>query len=312
MPRISVIVNNYNYGHLLPEAIESVLAQTTRDMELIVVDDGSTDGSAKFLDRYDGRARIILQENCGQAGAINRGVTESNGDYLCFLDSDDWWAPGKLTAVAAAFDADPAVSLVYHRLQPVDAAGRPILRPIPRALCSGDIAPRLARSAGWWPFPMTSAVAVRRSTWDMAGPIPEEFRISADAWLVGIQPFLGWVKALPRPLGYYRIHSNNWFRAADDPQMLRRRIAHWELTVQLSNAFLAQRREPLLRLEDHLPLQVAAARLTGADPARRLSLALHQLRFAGEPNPLRRLRDALRLWSDLREPALAPQPAASP
>ena len=94
-------------------------------------------------------------------------------------------------------------------------------------LSSGDILCFLDADHPW-PFPMASAIAVRRSAWDAAGDIPEQFRMSADAWLTGIYPFLGGVAALPDSLGFYRIHNNNWYRPIDDAAMLRKRMAHWQ------------------------------------------------------------------------------------
>ena len=205
-PRVSVLINNYNYGRFVGEAVESALAQDFRSAEIIVVDDGSTDGSQEVLEAFGGRIRVILQANGGQAAAMNAAVAVSSGDILCFLDSDDRWTPGKLSAVVEAFDADPGAVLVYHRLQPVRDGSASGFRPVPRSLCSGDLAPRMLQSAGWWPFPMTSAVSVRRSAWNEAGDIPDTFRISADAWLVGILPLprrchrpAGSARRLPHP-----------------------------------------------------------------------------------------------------------------
>ncbi|MBP1806803.1 glycosyltransferase [Rubellimicrobium aerolatum] len=301
-PLVSVVVNNFNYAAFVGTAIDSALAQQGDGfgVEVVVVDDGSTDGSGAVLDRYEGRATVVRQRNAGQAGAINAGVRASRGEILCFLDADDWWAPSKVAAVVAAFRADPGAALAYHRLQPVGPDGRPALRPIPRTLCRGDLRRRMERSAGWWPFPMTSAVAVRRSAWEEAGPIPEAFRISADAWLVGIHPFLGRVAALPDSLGFYRLHANNWYRAADDAPMLRRRMAHWEATVAATNGFLAGRGLPSrLSLGDHFPHKVARARLEGAGIGRRLRLGLDGLRFGGEPSLPRRVRDTARIVAEL-------------
>lgn len=201
-PTFSVLINNYNYGRFVERAIDSALSQEASNVEIIVVDDGSSDQSRSVLDGYDKRVTVLFQENQGQAAAINAAVKLSSGDILCFLDADDWWAPGKLSATAAAFHSNPQASLVYHRLQPTQTDGSPAFKPIPRTLCSGNLSPRLARSAGWWPFPMTSAIAVRRSAWDAAGDIPEQFRMSADAWLTGIYPFLG-------ALSPCRIHSGS-------------------------------------------------------------------------------------------------------
>jgi glycosyltransferase involved in cell wall biosynthesis len=302
---ISVLINNYNYGRFLGRAIDSALAQREPDVEVVVVDDGSSDESRSVLEAYGDRIRVLFQQNKGQAAAINAAVGSSTGEILCFLDADDWWAPTKLTAVAKAFREDMDLSLVYHRLQPVLSDGTPAMKSIPRTLCSGDLSQQLSRSAGWWPFPMTSAIAVRRSAWDAAGDIPEDFRISADAWLVGIYPFLGSVAALRDPLGFYRIHNNNWFRQSDNAATLRKRMAHWRVTLDATNRFLfthglAER----LRLADHHPYQVAAAMLEGADTLTRLKLGLDGLFFPGEPNLLRRTRNALRTVRELPRPGV--------
>lgn len=311
-PKVSVLVNNYNYAAYVGRAVVSSLEQTNTSKEVVVVDDGSTDGSRSVLESFRHDARVIHQENAGQAAAMNAAVRESRGEILCFLDSDDWWVPGKLAAVAAAFDADPDVVLVYHRLQPVRDGGAAGSKPIPRTLCSGDVSRRMLRSAGWWPFPMTSAIAVRRSAWDAAGEIPESFRISADAWLVGVYPFLGRVASLSASLGFYRLHGgNNWSRDVD-AAVLGRRMAHWKATVEATNRFLDARGvRGRLRMSDHWPYRLAEADLAGAGQVARLRLALEGLTFAGEPDPLRRARDSVRVVLGPRAPA-GRAPAARP
>ena len=293
-PRVSVIINNYNYGDFIADAIDSALQQP--DVEVVVVDNGSTDHSAAAIGVYGARLQGLFQPNAGQAAAINAGVQASRGEILCFLDADDWWAQAKVTAVVAAFDADPGVDLVYHRLQPISANGSPILKPIPRTLCSGSLTRRLSRSAGFWPFPLTSAISVRRSAWDRVGDIPVDFRISADAWLVGVYPFFGRVLALPSSLGFYRIHgSNQWTRLQNDAEFLTRRMAHWRTTVEQTNQFLAGRNMDVrLDLGDHFPYRLSAATLSGCDLGDRLGLVLRGFAFPGEPNLLRRARDAVR------------------
>src|SRR5437764_1069566 len=89
MPDVSVIINNYNYGRFLAEAIESALSQTLPATEVIVVDDGSTDNSPEVIGRYEGRIRSIMKSNGGQASALNAGFGASSGDVVIFLDADD-------------------------------------------------------------------------------------------------------------------------------------------------------------------------------------------------------------------------------
>jgi glycosyltransferase involved in cell wall biosynthesis len=118
----SVIVNNYNYGRYVGEAIESALAQSHGPTEVIVVDDGSTDESRRVIEGYAGRARVVLKENGGQASALNAGFRVSRGEVVVFLDSDDVLLP---TAVerAAALLADPGVAKVHWPMWEVDRTG---------------------------------------------------------------------------------------------------------------------------------------------------------------------------------------------
>lgn len=300
-PEVSVLINNYNYGRFLGQAIDSALAQEDVVAEVIVVDDGSTDDSEKVIRRYGDRIRARFQRNQGQAVAMNAGVAMARAPILAFLDADDWWRPRKLRAVLDVFRDRPGGGLVYHRLQPTLSDGRPAFAAIPRTLCRGDLGPRLLRSGGRWPFPMTSSLSIRRALWDEAGAIPAGFTISADAWIAGVLPFLARVEAIAEPLGMYRIHENTWFRRSDDAAMLARRMAHWEATAEITNAFLAARGlAGRVSLRDHFSHRVAAARLGRPGAPGLASLTLQGLTDAGEPDPLRRLRDTLFALKDLR------------
>jgi len=106
MPKVSVIIPTYNRRNLVREAIASVLAQTYHDFELIVVDDGSDDGTAAVVQEFD-RVRYVFQPNRGVSAARNRGVALSTGAMLTFLDSDDLWQPHKLERQVAFFTAHP-------------------------------------------------------------------------------------------------------------------------------------------------------------------------------------------------------------
>lgn len=105
-PLASVIIPTYNRCWILGEAIESVLSQTFRDYELIVVDDGSTDGTQNLLKRFD-NLTVLSQENKGVSAARNRGIAQASGKFLAFLDSDDVWLPEKLAVQMAFFDKQP-------------------------------------------------------------------------------------------------------------------------------------------------------------------------------------------------------------
>ena len=113
MPTVSVIIPTYNRADFLKEAIESVLAQTFRDVELLVIDDGSTDRTRDVLDGYGARLRPIFQANRGVSSARNAGIRAAQGRYIALLDSDDLWLPKKLAAQIAVMEAQPDIPLCH-------------------------------------------------------------------------------------------------------------------------------------------------------------------------------------------------------
>lgn len=117
IPKVSVIIPVYNCEKYIGPAIDSVLAQTYKDFELIVVNDGSTDGTPQVLDRYEGQIVRIDQENKNVAEARNTGVRAARGKYLAFLDSDDLWHPEKLGKQVPLLDSDSSVGYVYTNVE---------------------------------------------------------------------------------------------------------------------------------------------------------------------------------------------------
>jgi glycosyltransferase involved in cell wall biosynthesis len=114
MPKVSVIIPTYNRLAFLKEAVDSVLQQNFEDFELIVVDDGSTDGTAEAIRQYGGRVKFIsLPDNRGVSAARNRGILHARGKYIAFLDSDDLWVKGKLKIQVDFLDENPQYPLCY-------------------------------------------------------------------------------------------------------------------------------------------------------------------------------------------------------
>jgi glycosyltransferase involved in cell wall biosynthesis len=114
MPKVSVVIPTYNRLPMLKEAVDSVLAQDFEDMELIVADDGSTDGTADSIKGYGGRIKLFpYAENRGVSAARNRGILHARGKYIAFLDSDDLWVKGKLKIQVAFMDDNPHYPLCY-------------------------------------------------------------------------------------------------------------------------------------------------------------------------------------------------------
>jgi glycosyltransferase involved in cell wall biosynthesis len=140
---ISVIIPTYNYGRFLRDAIDSALAQTYPALEVLVVDDGSTDDTPRILAGYGDRIRVIRQQNLGVSAARNTGITAAHGEYLAFLDSDDLWKPRKLECDVARFASDPTLGMVHSGAETFDHAGRTISVSLSGA--EGWIAPDLLR-----------------------------------------------------------------------------------------------------------------------------------------------------------------------
>lgn len=114
MPKVSVIIPTYNRLAMLKEAVDSVLAQDFEDMELLVVDDGSTDGTAEEMEQYGGRVKLLRQpENKGVSAARNKGILHARGKYIAFLDSDDLWVKGKLKIQTAFLQDNPHYPVCY-------------------------------------------------------------------------------------------------------------------------------------------------------------------------------------------------------
>src|SRR4051812_26302017 len=112
-PLVSVVIATYNSGRFVGQAVRSVLAQTYRPFEIVVVDDGSTDDTAGVLAGYRDGVRYVYQENRGPAAARNRGIAEAAGELVAFLDADDEWHPEKLSRQWEALSASPRAGLVH-------------------------------------------------------------------------------------------------------------------------------------------------------------------------------------------------------
>jgi len=125
---VSVVIASYNMGHYLPLAVQSVLAQSYPNVEVLIVDDGSTDDTPAVLRQWDAhpRVRVHRQRNGGQARAKNQGVALSRGDFVAFLDADDVWLPEKLSRQMRLFAGRPEIGVVYSDYECMDGAGQPL------------------------------------------------------------------------------------------------------------------------------------------------------------------------------------------
>lgn len=123
MPKVSVIIPTYNLANYICESIDSVLSQTYKDFEIIVVDDGSIDNTRDVLAKYNGIIRYFYQENKGISAAINRGVKEYKGDYIAYLGVDDIWLPDHLNLQVNILDTNPEVAMTFSDAESFDEKG---------------------------------------------------------------------------------------------------------------------------------------------------------------------------------------------
>lgn len=176
---VSVVIPAYNYARYLPEAIFSVLAQTYTTLELIIVDDGSTDDTADLCARYaDPRFRYIRQENAGLSAARNTGIHHARHSHVAFLDADDRWEPGFLAAVADEFSRlDARFAAVATACSRIDTHGELLPPPRQNFLLQGEltVATFCLRNR-----PLSSSIVVRRSVFEECGGFDTSLRSSED------------------------------------------------------------------------------------------------------------------------------------
>jgi glycosyltransferase involved in cell wall biosynthesis len=218
-PLVSILINNFNYCKYLSQAIDSALSQTYAPIEVIVVDDGSTDQSREVISRYGSKIIGIVKENGGQASAFNVLVSRSKGDILCFLDSDDWFYPTKVEEVVAVFgqaDFDSGLAMVHHPVKISDevtgkATGQTFGK-THRSPCNCYDFARKYHFVEYIAGP-TTGIALNRRLAQLLFPLPEQIaRTSADDFIVKASSLLGTVYSLDKCLACYRLHGTNaWF-----------------------------------------------------------------------------------------------------
>ena len=215
-PLVSVVLTSYNYAHYVGEAIDSVFAQTHRRCELIVVDDGSSDGSPKVISEKLAHApmpaQAIYQENLGQAAAMNAGFALAKGEIVAFLDSDDHWKSTKLEEMIAFVRSHPDGGVYQHQVE----NGRGALYHDP--LSSGDYY-RKWKAVGevntairhdlFLIFVPTSGLVFRKEVLDQVFPLPKQLVACPDTFIAFQACRFGPLYSNPRVLGVWRSHDSN-------------------------------------------------------------------------------------------------------
>jgi len=222
----SVVVTNYNYGRFIGETIDSALAQTYPNVEVLVVDDGSTDESRAVIESYGPRVTPVFKENGGMASAINAGFRASRGDVVVFLDSDDLLLP-RAVAEAVELLRDTRVAKGDWTLREMDAQGRDTGRVVPiKQLPTGNLRDVVIEKG-----PMsgngspTSGNAWSRRYLEQVLPMPEqELRQHADAYMNTLACLFGEFRTLSEPQGRYRVHGGNDYASQPMSDRLKRNL----------------------------------------------------------------------------------------
>jgi glycosyltransferase involved in cell wall biosynthesis len=206
-PLVSVIIPNYNYGRYLRETIESVQRQSYTNLEVIVIDDASTDDSGDLLRHYARRVRWFTQQRQGVSAARNRGVQESRGTLVAFLDADDCWLPTKLQRQVERWCREPELGLVHCGAEMIDDSGNPLQSRLDGS--EGWVAKEMLRfRRSVIPFAGSTALVSRR-VFDVVGGFDARLSTSADwdfCYRVATRHRIGFV---PEALVRVRMHQTN-------------------------------------------------------------------------------------------------------
>jgi glycosyltransferase involved in cell wall biosynthesis len=228
---VSIVTPSYNQAAFLEETIRSVLEQDYEPIEYVVVDDGSTDGSAEIVERYADRlAWWTRQENAGQVAALNRGFEHTTGEYMAYLNSDDTLLPGAVSRMASELDRDPELWLVYGDALYADEHSRQTGCLPSREF---DVVEMVRRADNHVVQPST---LWRREAWERFGPLNEDGWYFFDfEFFVRFPPER--VRRIPEPLSTYRIHSEAKSTGASAARLARDH-------ARLAETFLSSERLP--------------------------------------------------------------------
>lgn len=304
-PLISVIINTYNYGLFIEETIGSVLAQDypADRVEILIVDDGSTDDTAARVKKFGNRVRYLYKQNGDYASAIVYGFQQSSGRLIALLDGDDFWLANKLSRVAREFQQNPFAQMVYHRYLYWDSRDGRMWDEAAVAEVSGEILSDRRKLLTYTPGP-TSTLVFRRESFQKLSNVPLDRGFMFDIFLYAAVLFLGPVVCVPDVLMKYRVHGGNrWATGRDRPNEanLRRRIARRTISNEIlrdwifANAPKSMHPQGRILLERSQLIQDSEAFLL--KPPSRLRLLRHHLRQIRIYGPVMAPSDLLYRWS---------------
>jgi len=221
---VSILINNYNYAQFLGQAIESALNQTYKNVEVIVVDDGSMDNSREIISSFSDRIKAIYKKNGGQASAFNTGFAASNGEFIFLLDADDLFDIQKIEKSIRFFECNDEIGWIFHRIKYVDSQLNEMdkLNVYNQCMCEFDLVDvrETLKKGNKFEFilPATSGLGFKRQTLKSILPMPENIKITSDNYVKFAALSLSKGILLHKYLAFQRIHQSNLFTFRDDVQ----------------------------------------------------------------------------------------------
>ena len=222
-PLVTVVIDTYNYGEFVEQAIESVLGQSfaAESMEILVVDDGSTDDTGERVKKYGSRVQYLYKMNGGQGSAFNLGIERASGELIVLLDADDYFLPGKIRRVVEEFASDARLGMVYHGYTKLhDDTGKN--EEVELVEASGFLPDDLSKLLDCRLYP-TSCLSFRREIVRRFLPVPESIKLQADSYLNMLAVITAPVRAIGESLTMYRVHGRNLYYETDEGATAERR-----------------------------------------------------------------------------------------
>ena len=204
-PSVSVVIPCYNSESTLRETLDSALGQTYDNIQIVAINDGSTDGTGDILASYGDRITVLAQQNAGQTVAKINGIEQSTGDYVAFLDSDDLWDAAKISRQVDLMESSPETGLCYTAGHVIDGSGARMSAFFASPSHRGDCFEELLLQNDI----VASSVMVRRAALDKVGTFAPELRACEnwELWTRIASEYL--VDCVDEPLTFYRKHGNN-------------------------------------------------------------------------------------------------------
>lgn len=302
-PAVSVLIDTYNHERYIEQAVLSAIEQEfpTAEVEIVVVDDGSTDQTPEIVRKFAPRVRLLRKTNGGQGSAFNAAIPELRGEIVSFLDGDDWFTPGKLTAVMTALKKHPEAGSVghghyeFHELRDETVLCMPPKEGLFHLSTAGSA---IEANIYAWPYQAMGALTVRKEVLERVLPIPEGLTFCADG-PIRFGCLARGVYILKEALFHYRHHSDNLYSFPEDhPQrsdMTRKRLQMHERIYEAVESLLPRLGVPSDSLAafiypDWIQISRSNLRAYGGSPIRtfRTEMRFFRMQYKN-PKPLHRL-----------------------